>query len=63
MLDKSELNRSLARRAVRMYNNDMVPKSTNRHNQKSWLRSVHLLGDRWLLAKPQGRLSTTGDRT
>ena len=44
---------TLARRAVRLYNNDMVPKYINRANQRAWLRSVRFLGDRWLLAKNQ----------
>lgn len=43
---------TLARRAVRLYNCDLVPKAINRANQRAWLRSVALLGDRWLLAKP-----------
>ena len=51
---------SLAKRAVRLYSCDLVPKSTNRHNQKSWLRSVQMLGDRWLLAKPLTRESAHG---
>ena len=25
---------------------------TNRHNQRAWIRSIRLLGDKWLLAKP-----------
>lgn len=27
----------------------------NRHNQRAWVRSVRLLGDKWLLAKPISR--------
>lgn len=50
---------SLARRAVRLYRCDLVPKATNRHNQKSWLRSVEMLGEKWLLAKPQQKVSTS----
>lgn len=42
----------LARRAIRLYSYDLAPKSVNRHNQRSWLRMVALLGDKWLLAKP-----------
>lgn len=29
---------------------DYIPKHTQRHNQKQWVRSVRQLGDRWLLA-------------
>ena len=42
----------LARRAVRLYNCDMVPKRVNRHNQLQWIASVRRLGDKWLLAVP-----------
>jgi len=42
----------LARRAVRLYNCDMVPKRVNRHNQRSYIAAVLRLGDRWLLAVP-----------
>lgn len=29
----------------------------NRHNQRSWVRSLRFLGDKWLLAMPVSRLS------
>lgn len=47
------MNTQLARRAVRLYSCDLVPQSTNKHNRRAWLRAVALLGDKWLLAKPQ----------
>ena len=50
-------NLALAKRAIRLYSNAFVPKALNRFNQRFWLRSVALLGDRWLLARPQGRQS------
>lgn len=28
----------------------------DRHNRKAWVRSVLMLGDKWLLAKPVSRL-------
>ena len=40
------------RRVRRMFNSDMVSRSTNRHNQRAWVRSVRLLGRQWLLAQP-----------
>ena len=57
-------NMNQARRAVRLYSNPLVSKATNRFNQRSWLRSVRMLGDRWHLANNQPlvrlvRLSTT----
>ncbi|TFI06723.1 hypothetical protein E4P35_14330 [Thiopseudomonas sp. 4R-3cl] len=29
-----------------------VPVSTTRHNRRAWVRSVRMLGDKWLLATP-----------
>jgi hypothetical protein len=31
---------------------DYVPKHTQRHNQRQWVRAIRQLGDRWILAKP-----------
>jgi hypothetical protein len=45
----------LLTRVRKHFNSDMVPASTNRHNARQWVRSVRLLGDRWLLAQPQRR--------
>ena len=42
-------------RALRMVRElfavDYVPRHTQRHNQRQWVKSVRQLGDRWLLAK------------
>lgn len=51
---------SLAKRAVRLYSCDLVPKAINRANQRAWLRSVQMLGPRWLLAKPLTRETANG---
>jgi hypothetical protein len=32
-----------------------VPTSTQRHNIRSWVRSVRFLGDNWLISKPVER--------
>ena len=45
-------NSALARKAIKLYSYDLVPKSINRHNQREWIRAVLQLGDKWLLAKP-----------
>jgi hypothetical protein len=42
----------LVRRAHALYNNPNVPTHVNRHNRRQWVRSVQLLGDKWLIAKP-----------
>lgn len=41
----------MLRRARRLYNVDYVPREINRANQRKWVRSVRLLGSRWLLAE------------
>lgn len=37
-------------RARRLFCHADVPTSTSRHNMRQWVRSIRLLGDRWLLA-------------
>jgi hypothetical protein len=43
---------SLMRRAVRLFNSEYVSREQNKANRIAWLRSVQMLGDRWLLAVP-----------
>ena len=31
---------------------DYMPRHTQRHNQRQWVKSERQLGDRWLIAKP-----------
>jgi len=33
----------------RLFNVDYVPQSTNRHNQRQYIKSIRLLGDKWLI--------------
>ena len=53
----------LRRKARQIYNNDMVPDHTNRHNQRKWVRAVLRLGEHWLTAKPLRRLDATESNT
>jgi hypothetical protein len=46
----------LAKHALRLWNVRHVPKSVNRSNARKWLRSVELLGDKWLLMKKVQRV-------
>jgi hypothetical protein len=46
----------LAKHALRLWNVPHVPREVNRSNARKWLRSVELLGDRWLLMKKVQRL-------
>tara|TARA_R110000868_G_scaffold7020_4_gene38561 strand:+ start:770 stop:946 length:177 start_codon:yes stop_codon:yes gene_type:complete len=39
----------------KMYNVDYVPASTNRYNQRQWVRALRILGDNWLLKKQVSR--------
>lgn len=41
----------MLRLARRLYNVDYIPREINRANQRKWVRSVRLLGSRWLLAE------------
>lgn len=42
-------------RARRLFQHADVPATTARHNMRQWVRSIRVLGDRWLLARPIGR--------
>ena len=42
--------------ARRLFQIDGVPSHTQRHNIRSWVRSVRYLGDKWLIAKPIDKL-------
>jgi len=48
--------KQLLRKARTLYNVPGVPAHINKANQRSWVRSVIFLGDKWHLAKPVGRL-------
>lgn len=41
----------LKRQAIKLWNNPLAPRAINEHNRRAWLRSVQLLGDKWLVAK------------
>lgn len=44
------MNTKLLSMARRLWDAEHVPKEINRRNQREWARSVHRLGDKWLLA-------------
>ena len=50
------MNIKRIRQAIRLWKVPGVPKRTQRHNARAWLRMVDLLGDKWLLAKNSPRL-------
>lgn len=49
------MNTTLLTRARKHFVHDMAPKHVQRHNIRSWCRSVRLLGAKWLIAKPLER--------
>lgn len=44
------MNTKLLEMARKLWNVDYVPSEVNRRNQLKWARSIHRLGDKWLLA-------------
>ena len=32
-----------------LFNSNYVPRSTNRHNQRQYIKSIRQLGDKWLI--------------
>ena len=49
------MNTTLLRRVRRHFCHDMAPAHTARHNMRAWCKSVRMLGDKWLFAKPIDR--------
>lgn len=49
------MNTVMLRRARRHFQHAMAPVSVQRHNMRAWVRSIRLLGDKWLYAKPMER--------
>jgi hypothetical protein len=41
----------MLRHVRKLWNVAYMPREINRANQRKWVRSVRVLGDRWLLAK------------
>lgn len=39
------------RQARRMFCHPLAPRTVQRHNMKSWVKSLRQLGDKWLLAR------------
>lgn len=52
------MNAKLLSHGRKLWDVPYVPKQTRRHNLLAWARSVHQLGDRWLLAKKVPRKTT-----
>jgi len=42
---------TVLKRVRELYNVDYIPYYQNRDNQRKWVKSIRMLGDKWLLAK------------
>ena len=49
------MNTKLLCMARKIWMRDDIPRQTARNYVRQWARSVHMLGDRWLLAQHQQR--------
>ena len=49
--------RQLILKARNLWNVDYVPAHINKANRHKWIRSVLMLGDKWLLSTPVERKS------
>ena len=45
------MNVTMLKKVRELYNVDYISYWENRENQRKWIKSVRLLGDKWLLAK------------
>jgi hypothetical protein len=45
------MNTTRLAQARRLYNSDLAPREVNRANQLKWVRSIRMLGDKWLFAR------------
>jgi RNase P subunit RPR2 len=43
------MNTSMLTRVRQLFNVSYVPRSTNRHNQKQYIKSIRYLGNKWLI--------------
>lgn len=43
------MNITLLIKVRQLFNVEYVPRSTNRHNQKQYIKALRILGDRWLI--------------
>lgn len=44
------MNTTMLRLARKNFCHELAPLSTQRHNIRAWVRSLRILGDKWLLA-------------
>jgi len=49
------MNTKMLKTARRLWMNDLTPRHIARRNVLHWVRSIRMLGDKWLLAQPVRR--------
>lgn len=52
------MNATMLRIARRNFCRDYIPRSTQRHNIRAWVRSLRFLGRNWLLAEQVHNIAT-----
>lgn len=56
------MNVALMRKAITLFRHADLPRESQRHLQRKWLRMMELLGDKHCLATPSPRKTDTDDR-
>lgn len=46
------MNTTLLIRARKHFVHEMAPRHIQRSNMRAWVRSIRLLGDKWLISRP-----------
>ena len=54
------MDATMLRRARKLWTADFMPPEVNRANQRKWIRSIRMLGSKWLLAEYVQKLDTKG---
>ena len=45
------MNTQMLIKVRQLFNSAYVPKHTNRHNQRQYIKAIRLLGNKWLIHK------------
>jgi hypothetical protein len=43
------MNITILTKVRKLFSVEYVPRSTNRHNQKQYIKALRILGDKWLI--------------
>lgn len=56
------MNVTMMRKAIKLFRREDLPRTTQRHLQRKWLRQMELLGNRHCLAIPSPRTTDADER-